>query len=61
MNITGAIFDFDGTLFDSMHVWKGIKNNFFESIDIKLTKEDEEAFKGLFLRELFHLQQLHQR
>ena len=55
MEITGAIFDFDGTLFDSMHVWKGIKNNFFESIDIKLTKEDEEAFKGLFLRELFHL------
>ena len=55
MKITGAIFDFDGTLFDSMHVWKGIKYNFFESIDIKLTKEDEEAFKGLFLRELFYL------
>ncbi len=55
MNITGAIFDFDGTLFDSMHVWKGIKYNFFESIGIKLTKDDEEVFKGLFLRELFHL------
>lgn len=55
MNITGAIFDFDGTLFDSMHVWKGIKYNFFESIGIKLTKDDEEAFKGLFLRELFFL------
>ena len=55
MNITGAIFDFDGTLFDSMHVWKGIKYNFFESIGIKLTKDDEEAFKGLFLRELFCL------
>lgn len=55
MNITGAIFDFDGTLFDSMHVWKGIKYNFFESIGIKLTKEDEEVFKGLFLRELFYL------
>lgn len=55
MNITGAIFDFDGTLFDSMHVWKGIKYNFFKSIGIKLTKDDEEAFKGLFLRELFYL------
>lgn len=55
MNITGAIFDFDGTLFDSMHVWKGIKYNFFESIGIKLKKDDEEAFKGLFLRELFYL------
>ena len=25
INITGAIFDFDGTLFDSMHVWKGYR------------------------------------
>ncbi len=55
MNITGAIFDFDGTLFDSMHVWKGYKNNFFNYLGIKLTQEDEEAFKGLFLRETFLL------
>ena len=55
MNITGAIFDFDGTLFDSMHVWKGYKNNFFNSMGIELTAEDEEAFKGLFLRETFLL------
>ena len=51
MKITGAIFDFDGTLFDSMHVWKGIRYKFFDRIGLVLTKEDEEAFKGLYLRE----------
>ena len=51
MNITGAIFDFDGTLFDSMHIWKGIKYKFFDRIGLKLTKEDEDAFNGLFLRD----------
>ncbi|MBQ8182747.1 MAG: HAD family phosphatase [Clostridia bacterium] len=55
MEITGAIFDFDGTLFDSMHVWKGIRYKFFEIIGLRLTKEDEEAFKGLFLRETLEL------
>lgn len=51
MEITGAIFDFDGTLFDSMHVWKGIRYKFFERLGLKFTKEDEELFKGLFLSE----------
>ncbi len=55
LNITGAIFDFDGTLFDSMHVWKGIRYNFFESIGIKLTSDEDEIFKRLFLREAFLL------
>lgn len=51
MEITGAIFDFDGTLFDSMHVWKGIRYKFFERLGLILSKEDEELFKGLFLSE----------
>lgn len=51
MEITGAIFDFDGTLFDSMHVWKGIRYKFFERLGLNLSKEDEELFKGLFLSE----------
>lgn len=55
MDITGAIFDFDGTLFDSMHVWKGYKDNFFNYLGIKLTVEDEAAFKGLFLQDTIHL------
>jgi HAD superfamily hydrolase (TIGR01509 family) len=55
MNITGAIFDFDGTLFDSMHVWKGIRYKFFEWLGIELTDEDKQVFNGLFLRESFLL------
>lgn len=55
MKITGAIFDFDGTLFDSMHVWKGYKDNFFNYLGIELTDADREAFKGLFLQETFLL------
>ena len=51
MNITGAIFDFDGTLFDSMHVWKGVRYKFFDRIGLVLNEEDEEAFRGLYLRE----------
>ena len=51
MNITGAIFDFDGTLFDSMHVWKGIRYNFMNELGIELTEEDKKIFEGLFLRE----------
>lgn len=51
MNITGAIFDFDGTLFDSMPIWKGIRYKFFDKVGLKLTAEDEEAFRGLYLRE----------
>ena len=51
MEITGAIFDFDGTLFDSMHVWKGIRYKFFERLGLRFTNEDDELFKGLFLSE----------
>lgn len=51
MKITGAIFDFDGTLFDSMPIWKGIKFKYFDILGLKLTEEDLEAFKGLYLRE----------
>ena len=49
--LKGAIFDFDGTLFDSMHIWKGIRYKFFDFLGLKLTKEDEKAFSGLYLKE----------
>ena len=55
MKITGAIFDFDGTLFNSMHIWKGIKFKFLERLGLELTDEDKEAFKGLFLSEAISL------
>ena len=38
MNITCAIFDFDGTLFDSMPLWKGLKFEFFNNMGIILTE-----------------------
>lgn len=51
IKITGAIFDFDGTLFDSMHVWKGIKYKFFDEMGLVLTDEDKKIFDNLYLRE----------
>lgn len=51
MKITGAIFDFDGTLFNSMHLWKGVKYKFFDKLGIVLTEEDRELFKNLYLME----------
>lgn len=55
MNITGAIFDFDGTLFDSMPIWKGLKFKFFEKLKINLTQEDKKVFSGLYLMEALPL------
>lgn len=51
MKITGAIFDFDGTLFDSMPIWKGIRKKFFEKIGLILSAEEEKLFEGLYLQE----------
>ena len=51
MKITGAIFDFDGTLFDSMPIWKGIRKKFFDKIGLILSEEDEKLFEGLYLQE----------
>ena len=51
MNIKGAIFDFDGTLFDSMPLWKGLKFEFFDRMGLTLTDEDRKIFSGLFLME----------
>ncbi len=55
MDITGAIFDFDGTLFDSMHIWAGIKEKYLAHHGITLTQEDNEAFRGLRLQEMLAL------
>ncbi len=59
MKITGAIFDFDGTLFDSMPVWKGLKFEFFESLGICLTEDDKKMFSGLFLTDALPLAKQH--
>lgn len=55
MNITGAIFDFDGTVFDSMHIWKGVKFQFFDRIGLVFSEEQREEFKNLFLLEAIEL------
>ena len=55
MNITGAIFDFDGTVFDSMHIWKGVKFQFFDRIGLVLTDEDKKDFAKLFLLDAIEL------
>jgi HAD superfamily hydrolase (TIGR01509 family) len=55
MNITGAIFDFDGTVFDSMHIWKGVKFQFFDRIGLVLNEEEREEFKNLFLLDAIEL------
>ena len=47
MKIDGAIFDFDGTLFDSMPIWKGIKFKFFDSIGLELSDEEKKTFEGI--------------
>lgn len=51
MKITGAIFDFDGTLFSSMHIWRGARFKFLEHLGVTLTDEDKKAFDGLTLME----------
>ena len=51
MNIKGAIFDFDGTLFDSMHLWKGLRFRFFEHIGLSLTEEEKKELEGIYIRE----------
>ena len=55
MNITGAIFDFDGTVFDSMHIWKGVKFQFFDRIGLVLSEQDKKDFSKLFLLDAIEL------
>ena len=55
MNITGAIFDFDGTVFDSMHIWKGVKFEFFDRIGLVLSEQDKKDFSKLFLLDAIEL------
>lgn len=55
MKITGAIFDFDGTLFDSMQIWRGIRERYFAHHGLVLTAEDDAAFAGLHLQETLAL------
>ena len=52
MDITkfkGAIFDLDGTLLDSMHIWHDVDEEFFRRRNLKVTKEYVDIIKNMHL------------
>ncbi len=49
-NFKGAIFDLDGTLLDSMHIWHDVDEEFFRRRNLKVTKEYVEIIKNMHLR-----------
>ena len=52
MAIKGAIFDMDGTLLDSMHVWINIADKYLASKNIAITPVIENEIAGLMLKDL---------
>ena len=53
MDITkfkGAIFDLDGTLLDSMHIWHDVDEEFFRRRGLKVTNEYIEIIKNMHLK-----------
>ncbi len=55
MNIKAAIFDFDGTLFDSMHIWDKAASQFLILHGITPEADTDAKFKSLSLREACEL------
>lgn len=49
--MTGAIFDVDGTILDSMQVWYKVTTNFFEMHNLVLTEEKAASYKEMTLDE----------
>lgn len=48
-NFKGAIFDLDGTLLDSMHIWHDVDEEFFRRRNLKVTPEYIEVIKNMHL------------
>ena len=48
-NLKGAIFDLDGTLLDSMHIWHDVDEEFFRRRNLKVTKEYVDIIKNMHL------------
>ncbi len=48
-NFKGAIFDLDGTLLDSMHIWHDVDEEFFRRRNLKVTSEYIEVIKNMHL------------
>jgi HAD superfamily hydrolase (TIGR01509 family) len=51
MNLEGAIFDLDGTLLDSMHIWRSVGEDYLISVGKVPTPDIREILKPLSLRE----------
>ncbi|MDI3537550.1 MAG: hypothetical protein PWP16_1445 [Eubacteriaceae bacterium] len=51
MKISGAIFDLDGTLFDSMFIWDSIGSNYLRSRNIEPETGLDERFKKMSIVE----------
>ena len=49
--IKGIIFDLDGTMVDSMWMWRGIDNEFMAAHDLEMTDELELAIEGMSFKE----------
>ena len=49
--IEGIIFDLDGTMVDSMWMWRGIDNEFMAARGLPMTDELERAIEGMSFRE----------
>ena len=57
-DIQGAIFDLDGTLIDSMHIWKDIDIEFLGRFGYDLPPDLQDKIENLFpihLQEQYHL------
>lgn len=50
-NIRGAIFDIDGTILDSMHIWDTAGNRYLETLGVKTSDELGKALFPLTLKE----------
>lgn len=48
-NFKGAIFDLDGTLLDSMHIWHDVDAKFFSRRNLSVTSEYIEIIKNMHL------------
>lgn len=49
-NFKGAIFDLDGTLLDSMHIWHDVDEEFFSRRNLTVTPEYIEVIKNMHLK-----------
>jgi len=50
--IKGAIFDLDGTLLDSMHLWVGIGARYVRTLGFEPTQEEADDMGGMMLEDM---------